>query len=98
MEEKEQQVRRVSWAAVVGCAGICFTFLVQLVATVWLGATFMATTNTKLDVLSDSMKSLTASAYTQDSARKDMLRMEEHQTDLERRIGRLEGVNDRLPR
>lgn len=93
-EHEFNERRHINWPIVIGTIGMCFTFIVQLVATVWFGATFMATTGVKLDGLKDDLTALRTNAYTKEQAHSDMLRMEQRETDLDRRVLRVESMLD----
>jgi len=81
--------------------GLSLTFVGQLLFTVWWGATFVASTNSKLDAQSAKLDTVLIEVhgieskwYTQDDARRDLQRLDSTDMELARRINRLESALD----
>jgi hypothetical protein len=91
MAEKQEERRTEKWH--VGKEipiAIIFAITVQTMGGIWFAATYVA----KIDTLTSLMSEFKATQYTQEDARRDKESSNERNSDIVRRIERLEGVRN----
>lgn len=82
--------KRANYTVLGSVISLALTFVAQLVVVVWFGGTYTAATTTKLDNVLDQVKSLNTNIYTREEARRDIQRLDAADTDIHRRLDRLE--------